>query len=266
MEERFDIKKVQDVIAEESKTPVLTQEQVAAAKSDLVIKYPKVKRHIIDPPFTAQSKKQKYGMFSFYASRGAKPDINGLYGTIILRGADKKVEDLEKRAEYIIQNVDSRHELYIAEIGAEKPLSFDTKYCLDVKVVEKSVDEAKKEAIESEKKDIENAKAQIETKKKELYEDVKKDPNEVDIDYYATCRMKLANVRQHLEEQLRQMQRSRDIIQATKEKLIQMDAEHPEFKDEFISKMQATFQERGILIDLDKIKKYMELEYTPSSA
>jgi hypothetical protein len=257
-EVRFDIEKVKAAIAEESKTPPLNPDQLAAAKSDLVIKYPKVKRHIVDPPFAANSKKQKYGMFSFYASRGAKPDVNGIYGTIILRGADKKVEDLERRAEFIIQNVDSRHEILIAEIGAEKPLSYEPKYALDVKIVEKNVDALKEEAVAEEKKDMERAKEQIENRKKALYEDVKKDPNEVNIDYYITQKVKMSNQRQHLEDLLNQVQKSREVIQKCRELIVSIDADHPEYKAEFLDKIKATFQERNILVDYDKMLKYME--------
>lgn len=252
---KFDIKKVQEEIKKDASHQPLTDAQTSQAKKELIIQYPKIKRHIIDPPLKTGSKNQKLGMFSWYPSKGAKPDVNGIYGVIILRGCFKTEAEAEARATYLIQNVDSKHELYIAEVGCEKPLCVDNKYVNDIKIIESTVDKSKKEHEEEVRKEQENTQKQIEQKKRELEDDVKRDPNEVDIDMYITKLIKLSNINQHYNDQKTEMLRCEDIIKRTKSEVIEIEHIHPEYKDQFISKMEATFVERGIPVDVNKIKQ-----------
>lgn len=255
---KFDIDKVKETIQKDSLVPALTDEQTNIAKKDLVVKYPKVKRHIIDPPLKTGSKNQKLGMFSWYPSKGAKPDVNGIYGVIILRGAFKTEEEAENRAKFIIQNVDSKHELYIAEMGAEKPLCLENKYARDIKIIESTVDKAKLEHEDQLKKEHEEAQKQMEKRKKELEEDAKRDPSEINLEAYITKLTKLSNINQHYQEQKKELEKYAGIIEQTKQDIIVIDREHPEYKKEFLAKMESTFIERGIPVDMEKIKKNFE--------
>lgn len=260
-EHRFNVERVMKAIAEESTAPILTDEQTKIAKKELTVRYPKVKRHIIDPPLKVLSKKQKIGMFSWYPSRGAKPDINGVYGTIIHRGAYRTVEEAEKRSTELIRTVDSKHEYYLCYVGAEHPLSTDVSVCTDIKMVEQNVDLAREEKEKQDEIDKENARRQIEERRKRLQDDATRDPNEINLDYYATKKSVLANTRQRLEDQLKEVQRSRELIDKTKKIIMDIDQSHPSYKDEFFEKMKATFEAQNIKIDLEKMQRYMDLDY-----
>jgi hypothetical protein len=252
--EKFNLEKVLDVVENDNKNPVLTDEEVNSAKQSLVIQYPKIKRHIIDPPLKHKCKKQKYGMFSWYPSKTAKPDINGIYGVIILRGSFETAEDAEKRAEFLIKNEDSKHEFFIAEVGSEKPLCLDNKYARDVKIVETKVDEAKKEQDDEYKKETDKTRKEIEKRKQELEDDVKRNPDEINLDYYITQLVKMSNINQRLNEQKAEMKKCLDIIKSTKKTVLDIEKDHPEYRTTFIDKMKATFEERGIPVDIEKLK------------
>lgn len=260
-EHKFKLENAIKAIAEEAKAPLLTDDQVKLAKRDLVVRYPRVKRLMIDPPLKVLSKKQKIGMFSWYPSKGAKPDINGVYGTIIHRGAFQTVEEAEHRSADLIRSVDSKHEYYLCHVGAEYPLSTEASVCSDIKLVEQNVDMAREEKERQDAMDKENAKRQIEERRKKLQDDAMRDPNEINLDYYATKKSILANTRQRLEDQLKEVQKSREIIEKTKKIIIDLDQSHPAFKDEFFEKMKATFAAQNIPVDLDKMKRYMDLDY-----
>ena len=104
----------------DQKSPPLTETQVDNAlktlnSSTFVEKFPKIERRYADPPVELQ----RYGLISFVPAKGATPNKNGIYGFAKLRGNFNTSTECNERAEYLIRNVDSYHQIYHAYVGRQ---------------------------------------------------------------------------------------------------------------------------------------------------
>ena len=102
----------------------LTEEEVSNAmfelnNKDFTDKFPRVDRTYADPPPPMQT----IGLVSFTPAKGAKPNENGIYGFAKLRGNYPNTEEAEQRAEFLIRNVDSYHQIYHTYVGRPFPIT-----------------------------------------------------------------------------------------------------------------------------------------------
>ena len=107
----------------EQGVPVLTNEQTHEAvkvlnNTDFIDKFPRVDRTYADPILPMQI----YGLISFTPAKGATPNDNGVYGFAKLRGNFASEIESTQRAEYLIKNIDSYHQIYHTYVD-------DTKCC-----------------------------------------------------------------------------------------------------------------------------------------
>lgn len=111
------------------KTRILNEEEIEVAmtelnNTDFVNKFPKVDRTYADPVVNLQ----KYGLLSFVPAKGAKPNDNGVFGFAKLRGNFDSEMECNQRAEYLIRNVDSYHQIYHVYVGRPFPITSSSKY------------------------------------------------------------------------------------------------------------------------------------------
>ena len=102
----------------------LSEEEVQNAMDDLnntkyVEKYLKVERRYADPVDPTQ----RIGLVSFVPAKGATPNKNGLYGFAKLRGNYPTEREACEKAEMIIREVDSYHQIYHCYVGRPFPLT-----------------------------------------------------------------------------------------------------------------------------------------------
>ena len=83
------------------------------------ITFAQVDRYYADP----QQINQKIALVSFIPSSGATPDKDNIYGMMKVRGVYGSEEEANERAEFIIRNVDSYHEVYHAFVGRPFPVT-----------------------------------------------------------------------------------------------------------------------------------------------
>ena len=109
--------------------PALTETEVESAiqtldNTDFTGKFPRVDRTYSDPPIALQA----VGLVSFTPAKGATPNKDGVFGFAKLRGNYASQLEAKQRAEEIIRNIDSYHQIYHTYVGRPFPITASSKY------------------------------------------------------------------------------------------------------------------------------------------
>ena len=255
--------------------PPLTHEQTMAAVKDLFVKKPPyipTERDYKDPQYSNQN----YCLVSFVPSKGAKPDSDGFYGFIKVRGVFPTTEEASRRAEWLIQNSDSYHKIYTATIGAPFPMCADgNRHSQDEFEVEskqaadKTFKQAMKEKDEKDKNDVDDIK-QREAKLLETGED---DYKEEPIEIYTMSQAKRAQLIWTYKRTVEKLPALRNSIRGVSKQLDELDTEHPDFYNEYYEKYMESRRKVGLtdekVCEQDSFIAYMggdvELDFDPLS-
>lgn len=138
-------------------------------KTGFVRKWPSVERFVTDPKF----EQQKFCLHSFVPSAGAKPDSDGIYGFFKCRGTFPTIDTMNQRAETVIREIDSHHELYHGLVGAPLPFSLNPDYCEeteDIDIKNKAVETVSNSVADSREKDRRTIK-ELKQREQQLLED-----------------------------------------------------------------------------------------------
>jgi hypothetical protein len=113
---------------------VLNEDEVKEAVGVLSkdIRFVQVEQHYADPPQFGQ----KICLVSFIPSKGAKPDKDNIYGMMKVRGVYATEEEANERAEYIIANIDSYHEIYHCHVGRPFPITTSDVFSNEIKSID----------------------------------------------------------------------------------------------------------------------------------
>ena len=112
---------------------------------DFVQKFPRFEKFYADPKLDSQV----HTLVSFFPSKGATPDSDGVFGMLKVRGTFATQDEADLRAEYLIRNVDSFHSLYHTYVGRPFPLAVNGKYISETKEVD-----IKKKIVETTSEEI----------------------------------------------------------------------------------------------------------------
>lgn len=228
--------------------PALTNTEAEHAMADLnktefIQKYPKVDKTYQDPVIPMQN----IGLISFVPAKGATPNEKGIYGFAKLRGNYATELESNQRAEYLIRNVDSYHQIYHTYVGRPFPITNSSEFS----AITEEID-LKKEAATAmsnsvrDKKEVEQQQIkEIKEREKQLLEESKKE--DVDpYDEYITQRVKKSQLMFTYIEHQKKMTEIKDIIIKTREIIKEMDEKYPEFQHSFYDKYMKAREEAGI--------------------
>lgn len=229
-------------------SPPLTNSEAEIAISELdnkafTSKFPRVDRTYADPAINLQH----IGLISFVPAKGATPNENGIFGFAKLRGNYATEMEASQRAEYLIRNVDSYHQIYHTYVGRPFPITTSSKYSAETDEIDirketaKTISQNVKEKKDEEQKIIQ----EIKEKEEKLIEESKRE--EVDpYEEYITLRVKKAQLIFTYLEHQRKMAEIKDIIIRTRDTVSEMDIEHPNFKDSYYQKYMEARKTAGI--------------------
>lgn len=206
----------------------LTNEQLDAAKEQLVVKFPRVERLPVDPPIAGQN----VGAFSFKLL--PKP-VNGVYGFLKFRGAFSSMPEFEAHAQNIIRNVDSKHTIWPYSQGRWMPITTNEDFVQETLEVGKN---GELESIFNDRETDEQKQAaanvkEIKSRERKLMEQVRNTKHDDDsIEYYAQKVMQM----QQLESWLEMMRkRKRDFLKSLKsarEDISRLESLHPDYLEQ----------------------------------
>jgi hypothetical protein len=227
-----------------SRGVVLTEDEVQEAvatnvDTGITDKFPKVDRLYADPIYN----NQMYCLHSFVPSKGAQPDEKGVFGFMKIRGAFQTIDEANQRAEFIIRNVDSYHDIQTGYCGRPFPVCVDTKkfvketHEVDIrKEAVKTISEDIKQKRLDEKKEID----EIKERESKLLEDSKaaqEDTYEQEpLEQYTTLHVKKANLVFTYVETRKKMMDMQKSIQNAYQEIRDMDQEDSTLATQYYDK------------------------------
>lgn len=237
--------------------PVLTNEETEQAmkvlnNTDFIKKFPSVDRTYADPAIPMQN----IALISFTPAKGATPNESGVFGFAKIRGTYATEVEAEQRAEFLIRNVDSYHQLYHLYVGRPFPITFSSKYSAEMTEIDirkettKSISENIKEEKNKEQKTIKEIKereqALLEESEKAKNDDGLNDPQNDPYEEYITLCVKKAQLSWTFFEHLKKMNEVREIILKTRAALVKKDEEYPDFKEKYFEKYMDARKKSGL--------------------
>lgn len=212
-------------------------------KTEFIHKYPKIDKTYQDPVIPMQN----IGLISFIPAKGATPNEHGIFGFAKLRGNYATELESNQRAEYLIRNVDSYHQIYHTYVGRPFPITNSSEFS----AVTDEID-MKKEAATAmsnsvrDKKEVEQQQIkEIKEREKQLIDESKNE--DVDpYDEYITQRVKKSQLMFTYLEHQKKMTEIKDIVIKTREIIKEMDEKYPQFQHSFYDKYMKAREEAGI--------------------
>ena len=241
----------------EQGVPPLTNEETNEAINELnnthfIKKFPFVDRTYADPVIPMQN----IALLSFVPAKGATPNENGVFGFAKVRGSYATPIEAEQRAEFLIRNVDSYHQLYHLYVGRPFPITSSSKYSAETSEIDirkettKAISENIKEEKNKEQKTVKEMKereeAMLAESEKARKDDGKSDPDIDPYDEYITLSVKKAQLSWTFLEHLKKLKEVREIILKTRLSLSNMDEDYPEFKDKYFEKYMDARKKSGL--------------------
>lgn len=227
----------------------LTDSEMKEAKDELmntsyVTSYTRSERSYADPVLPAQL----LGLISFTPAKDAKPNKNGVYGFCKLRGNYATLLEADDRAEFLIRNHDSYNQISTCYVGRPFPLTESRKFSDDINEVDlnKEAAESMSSAIRRQQKKDSRDLKEIKDREKLLKEDVKKKPGDDPFEDYITTRVKRAQLVWNYKEHQKKMTEVKELIINCRKKIVDLDAEHPEFDGNYFEKYRLARVESGL--------------------
>lgn len=232
-----------------SKThPALTDSELTHAMSELnnmdfVKKFVKIERNYADPVEPLQ----RFGLISFVPAKGATPNQDGVYGFAKLRGNYQTDKEASERAEFLIRNHDSYHQIYHAYVGRPFPLTMSSKYSAETNEVDikKSMTDSISSDIKSKKQEEAKQIKEIEEREKELLEETRRETPDP-MDHYITLRVKKAQITWTFLETQKKLEEMKNIIIKTRKEIEDMDTESTTYYESYFKKYCDAREESGL--------------------
>lgn len=213
----------------------LTRTEIESAKKELFKKnllFPKSVKSINDPIIL----NQEYGLISFTPARDARPNSNGIYGVLKVRGNFPTLDEADKFAETLVRNHDSYNEIYTVKVGNSIPLCKEAHLVEDTnlvdlnKEIENIVSTDVKEKRKQEQKEIQNIKEREKNLLQENKEILQGDYEEDPLEHYIMVRVKKAQLMWTLlENRKRIVNELIPVIKKVKNEILELNKQHPDF-------------------------------------
>lgn len=237
--------------------PALTETEVNEAMESLnntsfVEKFPRVDKTYQDPAIPLQT----IGLISFIPAKGATPNERGVFGFAKLRGNYSTPLEADQRAEYIIRNVDSYHQIYHTYVGRPFPITVSSNYSAETSEVD--IRRETTEAISAnvkEQKDKEHKTIQeMKEREEQLLADSKKaredecvaEPEADPYENYITLSVKKAQLSWTFLEHIKKLKEVRDIIVKTRKEIVDMDEKYPDYREKYFNKYMDARKQAGL--------------------
>lgn len=225
------------------------------------ITFAQVDRYYADP----YQPNQKIALVSFIPSSGSKPDKDNIYGMMKVRGVYATEEEANERAEFLIRNVDSYHEVYHAYVGRPFPVTTSEGYTTEIKKIDirqKTTDIISEDILQ--KKKAERGEMEdIKDREKQLLDESKRaqagEPKDI-FEEYITENVKRAQLVWTYHETKSKMDQMKDSFEKATIRIKEIDEKEPEFVDKYRDKYMEARRQSGIPDDNNSFIQYLGLD------
>lgn len=240
----------------------LTDKETTLAVNDLtsttfVDNYPKFERQYVDPHIPLQT----YSLISFVPAKGATPDKDGVFGMAKIRGTYDTQPECSERCHKLIREVDSYHDIHTVYTGRPFPITCDPKFYKNVQQLVNVKDKAQevisddvKAKREREREDIEETKR----REKALLDAQNKEIPEKPMERYITLHIKKAQLTYTLVDNIKKLTQIKDNILRSREEIKSMDAEYPDFRNEYYDNYMEARKQAGLNNEATQHESFMK--------
>lgn len=241
----------------------LSDEQVEAAKSDLIrddflkLEYARTMKLGVDPPINSQV----YGLYSFIPAKGAKPDLQGAFGVIKLRGCYPTVEEAQRWAEHIVRSVDTYAVIDMTWVGKPAPVMVSNEIYRGATAevdVRRAMDETQRAELKAKRETDLREQESIQRRHRELLADVNEDKQPDDAETYTMRCVKRANALYAKENALKQLKEYDVLIERFTKELAEMDEKDPSLREGVMKRYTDALASTGIKPENAPLIKYMK--------
>jgi hypothetical protein len=216
-------------------------------------------RKYADPKIPGQT----YSLHSFIPSKGARPDKDGIFGMIKIRGTFGTLEETNEKAEDLIRNHDSYHKVFHGWVGKPMPITTKSDFSAQVEEVDinqqisKIVREDVKEKRAQEKKQVQEIRER-ERNLKQAVEQEASDPYEK----YTCLRVKKAQVVWSYMEHRKKLNEMIDVFEQTLLEIKEMDDEDEDYARRYLDRYLEARVKAGIPDDKNdsSFMKYLNID------
>jgi hypothetical protein len=225
------------------------------------ITFTQVDRYYADPP----QMNQNISLFSFIPSKGATPDKDGIFGMAKIRGVYATPDESNERAEFLIRNVDSYHDIYHTYVGRPFPITTSEKYSNEIKNIDirkKTTDIICEDILDKKRKEKREMEEIAEKEKKLLAESKKAINNEPmdEFEEYITENVKRAQLIWTYRETQKKMIQMKESFKNATIRISELDSTNPDYSNKYKDKYMEARRESGIPDDNDSFIKYLGLD------
>jgi len=239
--------------------PSLSDEETVHAMKELnvkdfVEKFPRFEKFYADP----KHENQVHCLVSFFPAKGAKPDEDGVFGMLKVRGTFQTQDEADLKAEYLIRNVDSFHSIYHTYVGRPFPLAETKKYICETKDIDikKKVVETTSEEVRKKRDEEKQAMEEIKDREKELLADVAK--SDIDpYDRYIELMVKKAQLTWTYHSTMKKMDEMKANILKSRDELKELREKDEDYHTKFFSRYMDARKSSGLPDTDDSFIKYM---------
>tara|TARA_A100001015_G_C15027570_1_gene731369 strand:+ start:1158 stop:2018 length:861 start_codon:yes stop_codon:yes gene_type:complete len=208
---------------------------------------------------------QNICLVSFIPSTGATPDKDNIYGMMKVRGVYATEEEANERADFIIRNVDSYHEIFHCKVGRPFPITNDNEFASTVHKIDirKKTTELISKDILNKKKEEKEEMMEIQDREKNLLEESKKaqEGGKMDeFDEYITMNVKRAQLLWTYKETKEKLKQMKNSYLSSIERIKELDEGYPNFKDEYKEKYMSARRDAGIPDEKSSFVEYLGLD------
>ncbi len=244
---------IQDLPPQDTGRVNLNDEQLAQAMSQLVNKgftsmeWPRTMKLHVDPPLSGQN----FTLLSFIPSKTAVPDKEGCFGVLKIRGTFPSEKEMDQWAENIIRNHDTYAAIDCCYVGKPFPLMKDNSvYRESTKEIDTriKVNEIQKEEVKTRRDQERKEMDEVNRRHRELLSSVEetKEKTVDDLELYTQLRVKKANLLYRQEDFKKRIIESEQLLVQTVKEISSMDKQHPEYKEQFMTKYLQALDASGI--------------------
>lgn len=243
----------------EDKSSFTDQEvQILKDKLNIDIRDYQTETYFCDPSIF----NQQIGLVSFVPSKGATPDKDGFYGMMKIRGNYVNEEEANIKAEDLIRNVDSYHEIFHCKVGKPFPITNSTNFSEEIKEIDikKKATEiisedilGKKKEVKEELKDVKEREKNLLNESKDALEGKAMDP----YDEYIMMHVRRSQLLWTYKEATEKIEKMKQSYVDSIKRIKELDMENPEFKDSYKEKYMEARESAGLKND-DKEKSFIQ--------
>jgi hypothetical protein len=245
----------------------LTDEQLAEAKlalwnnKFLSLQFPRQRKFRVDPLIPGQS----IGIVSFIPSPGSRPDKQGCYGVVKLRGNFQDQMEAERYGAMLMRKYDAYAEYDLVRVGQEFPLMIDNSvYTAETREIniKAIVDDVSLSYIRKKKQQERQDREEVEERARRLVnadnEEEKQTTGGEDLEYYTMLRTKKAHCQHVIDEAKRRAVEAEEALVKINKEVAELDERFPTYKKDYIAQYDRALKSIGADATKNPLIQYMK--------